>query len=41
VFLRTMPGASLVAMRKGWRTIGAVDGNVAIFETMMIHGRCG
>jgi hypothetical protein len=35
VFLNTMPGASLVAMRHGYRNIGAVDGTVAIFETLM------
>jgi hypothetical protein len=35
VFLNTMPGASLVAMRHGYRDIGAVDGPVAIFETLM------
>jgi hypothetical protein len=35
VFLNTMPGASLVAMRHGYRTIGPVDGTVAIFETLM------
>jgi hypothetical protein len=35
VFLETMPGASLVAMRKGYRHIGAADGNVAVFETLM------
>lgn len=35
VFLQAMPGASLVAMRKGYRHIGAADGNVAIFETLM------
>jgi hypothetical protein len=35
VFLNTMPGASLVAMRHGYRNIGAVDGTVAIFETLL------
>jgi hypothetical protein len=35
VFLNTMPGASLVAMRHGLREVGAADGNVAIFETLM------
>ena len=35
VFLQAMPGASLVAMRKGYRQIGAAEGNVAIFETLM------
>jgi hypothetical protein len=35
VFLNAMSGASLVAMRHGYRTIGAVDGTVAIFETLL------
>jgi hypothetical protein len=35
VFLNTMPGASLVAMRDGLRSVGAVDGTVGIFETLM------
>ncbi|UCF32573.1 MAG: DUF1254 domain-containing protein [Phycisphaerales bacterium] len=35
VFLNCCPGASLVAMRKGMREIGAVDGTIAIFENFM------
>jgi hypothetical protein len=34
-FLTAMPGASVVAMREGLHKLGAVDGNVAIFETLM------
>jgi hypothetical protein len=35
VFLNTMRGASLVAIRHGFREVGAVDGTVGIFETLM------
>ena len=35
VFLNTMPGASLVAIRHGFREVGAVDGTIGIFETLM------
>jgi len=35
VFLNTMPGASLVAMRDGLRTVGATDGTVGVFQTLM------
>jgi hypothetical protein len=34
-FLTAMPGASLVAMRHGLRQLGAVDGTVAISETLL------
>jgi hypothetical protein len=34
-FLTAMPGASLVAMRHALREIGAVDGTVAISETLL------
>ncbi len=34
-FLNGCPGASLVAMRKGMREIGAVDGTIGITETLM------
>src|SRR5580658_5563998 len=30
VFLNTMPGASLVAMRDGLRSVGAIDGTVGV-----------
>ena len=32
VFLNAMPGASLVAMRRGQRSIGAADNSFAVFE---------
>jgi len=35
VFLTAMPGASLVAMRHALREVGAVDGTVAIAETLL------
>jgi hypothetical protein len=35
VFLNTMPGASLVAMREGLRHVGATDGTVGVFQTLM------
>jgi hypothetical protein len=35
VFLNGCPGASLVAMRKGMRELGAVNGTIAITETLM------
>ncbi len=35
VFLNTMPGASLYAMRQGFRDIGAVDGTIAVFQDLM------
>jgi hypothetical protein len=35
VFLNTMPGASLYAMRQGFRDVGAVDGTIGIFESLM------
>ena len=34
-FLTAMPGASLVAMRHAYRELGAVDGTVAIAETLL------
>jgi hypothetical protein len=34
-FLTAMPGASLVAMRDAYRELGAVDGTVAISETLL------
>jgi len=34
-FLAAMPGANLVGMRKGLREIGAVNGTVAIAETLL------
>jgi hypothetical protein len=34
-FLAAMPGASLVAMRHALREVGAVDGTVAITETLL------
>jgi hypothetical protein len=34
-FLTAMPGASLVAMRAAYRQLGAVDGTVAISETLL------
>jgi hypothetical protein len=34
-FLTAMPGASLVAMRHALRELGAVDGTVAISETLL------
>ncbi len=34
-FLNATPGASMAGMRAGLRTLGAVDGTVAIFETLM------
>jgi hypothetical protein len=35
VFLNGCPGASLVAMREGMRELGAVNGTIAITETLM------
>ena len=35
VFLNTTPAASLVAMRAGFRELGAVDGTIAIFEDLI------
>ncbi|MEE9238656.1 MAG: DUF1254 domain-containing protein [Thermodesulfobacteriota bacterium] len=35
VFLNTIPGASLIAMRKGFRNVGGVDGTIGIFENLM------
>jgi hypothetical protein len=35
MFVNCVPGASLVALRAGARETGAVDGTVAIFETLM------
>ena len=35
VFLNTMQGASLVAMRRGMREVGAVDGTFGVFNTLM------
>jgi hypothetical protein len=34
-FLNGIPGASLVAIRAGLRKVGAVDGNIGVFETLM------
>ncbi len=34
-FLTATPGASMAGMRAGLRELGAVDGTVAIFETLM------
>ena len=34
-FLTATPGASMAGMRAGLRKLGAVDGTVAIFETLM------
>src|SRR5450432_990277 len=34
-FLSGMPGVSLVGMRAGFRKLGAVNGNVLIFETLL------
>jgi hypothetical protein len=35
VFLNTVQGASLVAMRWGFRETGAVDGTIGVFNTLM------
>src|ERR1700733_12765116 len=35
VFLNTMPGAAVTAFRPAFQKIGAVDGNVLIFEQLM------
>jgi len=35
VFLNGIPGASMVAIRTGSRTVGAVDGTVGIFQNLM------
>ncbi len=35
VFLNTMPGASLYAMRQGFRDAGVPDGSIGIFEDLM------
>jgi hypothetical protein len=35
VFLNALPAASLAALREGFRSIGAADGTIAIFETLM------
>src|SRR5271167_3830364 len=34
-YLNTMQGASLVAMRRGFRETGAVDGTIGMFNTLM------
>lgn len=34
-YLNTMQGASLVAVRRGFREIGAVDGTIGMFNTLM------
>ena len=34
-YLNTMQGASLVAMRRGLREVGAVDGTFGVFSTLM------
>ena len=34
-FLNAMPGASLYAMRQGFRDVGSVDGTLGIFENLM------
>jgi hypothetical protein len=34
-FLNGVPGASMVAIRQGLRDVGAVDGTVGVFETLM------
>jgi len=34
-FLNAIPAASLVGMREGFRDVGALDGTVGIFETLM------
>ncbi|MGA8134885.1 MAG: DUF1254 domain-containing protein, partial [Pseudomonas gingeri] len=34
-FLNGIPGASLVAIRQGLREVGAVDGTIGVFETLM------
>jgi hypothetical protein len=35
VFLNTMPGASLYAMRHGFKEVGSVDGTIGIFQDLM------
>src|SRR5277367_3547452 len=35
VFLNSIQGASLVAMRRGFRETGAVDGTFGVFNTLM------
>jgi hypothetical protein len=35
VFLNSLQGASLVAMRRGLREVGAVDGTFGVFNTLM------
>jgi hypothetical protein len=35
VFLNTMQGASLVALRRGLKQLGCVDGTVGVFNTLM------
>ncbi len=35
VFLNTIPAASLYAMREGLREVGAVNGTIAIFESVL------
>src|SRR5208337_1897932 len=35
VYLNTMQGASLVALRRGFRETGAVDGTFGVFNTLM------
>jgi hypothetical protein len=35
VFLNTMPGASLYAMREGLRSVGVDNQTVTLFETLM------
>jgi hypothetical protein len=34
-FLNTLQGASLVALRRGLREVGAVDGTIGVFNTLM------
>lgn len=34
-FLNAMPGASLVGMRAGYRKLGATNGSVLIYETLL------
>jgi hypothetical protein len=34
-YLNTMQGASLVALRRGFREVGAVDGTIGMFNTLM------
>jgi hypothetical protein len=34
-FLNAMPGASLVGMRTGFRKLGAINGSILLFETLL------